>query len=262
MTACDRGGRSAPCVEFGRQALAVLIPPQRVVRSAQPTQIPCLPVANRNPAYTKSWEWLGCRMVHKLRSRQVQPFPVIIVTWHSMMLLFRHGRGQSRTAQITSPRRSWRTGPAVANSSTDIPESWYAFRQVTQNPSVGPASLRHPEHGNTGTPRAGDLVVVPSVSVSGLHPAVVRNSASSRDQGSSVARLRSRVADRCQQPRSPAVAARRRACSDAIDGIAHSLRGRMQVDLCRAGPRVAEQFLGLVQRSSRIRHVRGDPCRS
>jgi hypothetical protein len=32
----------------------------------------------------------------------------------------------------------------------------------------------------------------------------------------------------------------------------------MQVDLCRASPRVAEQLLGLVQRSSSVQHVRGE----
>src|SRR6185312_17153517 len=46
--------------------------------------------------------------------------------------------------------------------------------------------------------------------------------------------------------------------SDAIDGVAQSLRGRMQVDLCRASPRVAQQFLSLVQRASSVQDVRGE----
>ena len=74
MTARDRGGGSTPCVEIGRQALAVLIPPACVVRSAQPTQVPCLPVAYRDAAYTESWEWLHCRMVHELRADKSKRF--------------------------------------------------------------------------------------------------------------------------------------------------------------------------------------------
>ena len=110
MTARDRGGRSAPCVEIGHHAFAVLIPPPRVVRSAQPTQVPCLPVANRNPAYTKSWERLRCRVVHKLRSRQVQPFPVIIVNLaqHDAVVPTRAGTIANRADDLTPPKLAHR----------------------------------------------------------------------------------------------------------------------------------------------------------
>jgi hypothetical protein len=110
MTARDRGGRSAPCVEIGRQAFAVLIPPERVVRSAQPTQVPCLPIAYRNPAYTKSWEWLGCRVVHKLRSRQVQPFPLIIVNLaqHDAVVPTGAGTITNRADDLTPPKLAHR----------------------------------------------------------------------------------------------------------------------------------------------------------
>ena len=105
------------------------------------------------------------------------------------MLLFRHGRGQSRTAQMTSPRRSWRTGPAVGELLDRHPGELVGLPAGHAEPVRRPA-LRFgiPEHGNTGTPTAGDPVVVQVFRSAGFHPAVVRNSASSRDHGSSVAR--------------------------------------------------------------------------
>ena len=162
MTARDRGRRSAPCVEIGRQALAVLIPPPCVVRSAQPTQVPCLPVAHRNPAYTESWEWLGCRMVHKLRGRKIQPFPLIIVdlAQHDAVVPTRAGTITNRADDLTPPKLAHR--PRGRELLDRHPRKLVSLPAGHAEPVRRPRfGFGIPEHGNTETPTAGDLVVVP-----------------------------------------------------------------------------------------------------
>ena len=162
MTARDRRGGSAPCVEIGRQAFAVLIPPPCVVRSAQPTQVTCLPVADRDAAYTKSWEWLGCRMVHKLRSRQVQPFPVIIVglAQRDAVVPTRAGTVTNRADDLTPPKLAHR--PRGRELLDGHPGKLVGLPAGHAEPVRRPRfGIGIPEHGNTGTPTAGDLVVVP-----------------------------------------------------------------------------------------------------
>jgi len=157
MTARDRGGRSAPCVEIGRQALAVLIPPECVVRSAQPTPVPCLPVAYRNPAYTKSWEWLCCRVVHKLRSRQVQPFAVIIVNLaqQDAVVLTRAGTIANRADDLTPPKLAHRPrgGELLDRHPRKLVSLPAGHAEPVRNPRFASASL------NTATPKPQQRVI-------------------------------------------------------------------------------------------------------
>ena len=109
MTARDRGGRPAPGVEIGRQAFAVLIPPQCVVRSAQPAQVPCLPVANRDAASPNPGSgWAADR--HELRGRKIQTFPVIVVNLaqRDAVVTTRAGTVANRADDLTPPKLAHR----------------------------------------------------------------------------------------------------------------------------------------------------------
>src|SRR6185312_2803700 len=160
--------------------------PPCVVRSAQPTQVTCLPVADRDAAYTESWESLRCRMVHKLYSRQVQPFPMIIVglAQRDAVVTTRAGTVTNRADDLTPPKLAHR--PRGRELLDGHPGKLVGLpaghAQPVRRPRFGSASL------NTATPKPQQRVIRWWCQCFGfrVHPAVVRNSASSRDQGSSV----------------------------------------------------------------------------
>jgi hypothetical protein len=198
MTARDRGGRPTPCIEIGRQAFAVLIPPKCVVRSAQPAQVTCLPVANRDAAYTESWEWLGCRMVHELRGRKIQALPMIIVNLaqRDAVVTTRAGTATNNADDLTPPKLAHRPrGRELLDGHPGKLVSLPAgYAEPVRRPRFGSASL------NTARPKPQQRVIwlwckcfgcrVPSCGGEKLRvesrPGVLGRT------------LRSTVADRCQ----------------------------------------------------------------
>jgi hypothetical protein len=185
-------------LEIGRQAFAVLIPPPCVVRSAQPTQVTCLPVADRDAAYTESWESLRCRMVHKLRSRQVQPFPMIIVglAQRDAVVTTRAGTVTNRADDLTPPKLAHR--PRGRELLDGHPGKLVGLpaghAQPVRRPRFGSASL------NTARPKPQQRVIWLWCQCFGFRvPPRGREELRVQSRPGVLGRtLRSRVADRCQ----------------------------------------------------------------